>query len=119
MSDDPREGFIKVIRRFLSAPSWAYGSYARTIGEQLLGDLTKAGLAVCPADQVMRLLRDWINAEVNAIVETSTNSRLDFAELAREARQRTEEMGVEWSDDLIPDYVRRQLDRPAFHPPIS
>lgn len=43
---DPRETFIAVIRDYLSAPSWAFGSYARTVAEQLLDKLTEAGVTV-------------------------------------------------------------------------
>lgn len=114
---DPREGFINVISHFVSAPRWAYGSHARTIGEQVRGDLARAGLTVCREDEVKRLLTDWINAEVNYIMETSTtDSRGDFTSLVNVARQRAKLLGVKWSDDFISDYVQ---DRLAPFRPIS
>lgn len=114
---NPREGFIKVIRHFVSAWSWAYGSYAHTIGEQLHGDVAKAGLTVCRKDEVTRLLADWIGAEVSFIMETSTTDNPgDFASLVNVARKRAKLLGVEWSDDLVPDYVQ---ERVASNRPIS
>lgn len=116
----PREGFIKVIGNFLSAPSWAFGSYARTIGEQLFDKLDEAGLTVtrtgnhpdAPAIVITRaqlasMTRRRLTPEfIAAMDEAWPNSSIPEA-LDVIADQFAEETGAyaEWDDAEVEDHL--------------
>lgn len=52
------------------------------------------------------LLADWVQAESSVISEHSSNFARDFGRLAQRARERARELGIEWDDDILPDYVK-------------
>lgn len=59
-----------------------------------------------PTDEILDLLREWIEAEASVISEHSGNMSADLDHLIDRARARADRLNVRWSDDLVPKYLR-------------
>lgn len=61
-------------------------------------------------DPVRDLLDDWIKARLYVICDISTTITGDYRELVAAAQLRCTQLGIQWDESIIPDYVHEQLD---------
>lgn len=59
------------------------------------------------------LLRDWVQAQVYVIAETSGSITVDYQSVVDQAKARALAFGLTWTDDYVPDHVLDNLRRAA------
>lgn len=58
---------------------------------------------------IENLLRSWIKHRLHTISEWSGDWDKDYADLHDEAHKYCDALGIEWSEDFLPDYVWEAL----------
>jgi hypothetical protein len=60
-------------------------------------------------DACAELLRDWVSAQAKLIGEFSGNTTAEYRRLLARGQAWAVRLGIAWSDDCVPDYVRETL----------
>lgn len=55
------------------------------------------------------LLMDWLQVSISLMSEMADDITGGYRRLIAEAQRRASQVGVEWSDDIVPNYVQERL----------
>ena len=58
---------------------------------------------------VRDLLVDWLQAECTVVSEFSDNMIRDWKALVVQAHERAAVLGIEWDDEIVPEYIANHL----------